>query len=90
MDCQRKGWHSTYKCSSLSEQKYFEEEEWVDLWKEICKEETDNHLEGKRQAKGGEVWKEADPEQDTMESLFENWDRLYKDAKEYEGWSLGV
>ena len=36
------------------------------------------------------MWKEADPEQETMENLFEGGDGLYKDAEEYEGWSLGV
>ena len=58
----------------------FEEEEWVDLWKEIWKEEKDNHIKGKRQAKEAEVWKEADPEQETTENCFEDSDGLYKDV----------
>ena len=60
------------------------------MWKDICKEEKDNHIKGKRQAKGTEAWKEANQEQETIENLFEDRDELYKDAKEYEGWSLGV
>ena len=36
---------------------------------------------GKRPAKGVEVWKEADTEQETMENLFEDGDGLYKDAE---------
>ena len=68
----------------------FEEEEWVDLWKEIWKEEKDSHIKVKRQAKGAGVWKEAYLEQQTMENLFEDGDGLCKDTKEYEGWSLGV
>ena len=45
---------------------------------------------GEAVAKGGEVWKEEDPEQETTENLFEDGDGLYTDAKEYYGWSLGV
>ena len=44
----------------------------------------------KQPAKGVEVWKEVDPEQETIENLFEGGGGLYKDAKEYEGWGLGV
>ena len=50
----------------------------------------DNHFKGKRQATGAEVWTKADTEHEIMENLFEDGDGLYKDAEEYEGWSLGV
>ena len=50
----------------------FEEEECVDLWNEIWKKEMDNHVKGKCQTKGVEMWKKSDPEQDTTENLFED------------------
>ena len=43
---------------------------------------------GKRPAKGMEVWKEVDPEQETAENLFGNGDELYKDTNKYHGFGL--
>ena len=50
----------------------FEGEQWVGLWKEIRKEEKDNHVKGKRPVKGAEVWQEENPEKETLENLFED------------------
>ena len=60
---------------------HFEGEGWVDLWKEIRKEEQNNDVKGKQSAKRAEVWQEKDPEKETTENLFENGNELYKDTK---------
>ena len=44
----------------------------------------------KRQTKEADVWQEVDPEEEIMENLFGDGDELYKDAKEYKGFSLGM
>ena len=68
----------------------FDGEGWVDLWKEIWKEEEDNHFKRKQPVKRAEVWQEEDPEKETTENLFEDGDELYKDTTECEGFSLGA
>ena len=63
----------------------FEEEESVHLWTEIWEEEKDTRAKRKQHAKETDVWKEVDLEQETMENLFKDGERFYKDAEEYEG-----
>ena len=60
------------------------------MWKEIWKEEEDNHFKRKQPVKRAEVWQEEDPKKEILEDVFEDGDDLYKDVNKHDGFSLGV